>query len=134
VFITRASRHDKADISRFLEDNDWTVEDVNLGVFFFARSGPVVGCIRFVEVEPQTVVVQDMVVAPDRRGQGLGAELMRAAMNSRGGTLYLRCVEDQAGYYERFGFRSMPFEELPDSVRAHFTGDLPGPTAYLTAR
>ncbi len=136
MFITRATRHDKADIQAFLESHGWDVQDPGQGVFFFARDGRVVGSIRFIEVAPQIVVVQDMVVHEDRRNEGIGTQLMRAAMNSRGGTLYLRCTNDLGGYYERLGFAEVPRAELPAEVATRFedAGELPGSTVYMKAR
>jgi len=60
---------------------------------------------------------------------------MRAAMNSRGGTLYLRCYEDLVPYYERFEF-AVAEHDLPEPVTAFFNdaGPLEGQTHYLKAR
>jgi predicted GNAT family N-acyltransferase len=118
MFITRASRHDRADLAEFLAANGWDSPDLTAGVTFFARDGAVVGCVRLIEVAPQTVVVDDMVVAEGRRGEGIGGSLMRAAMNSRGGTLYLRCHDDVVGFYEQFGFATVEEPDMPDAVRA----------------
>jgi N-acetylglutamate synthase-like GNAT family acetyltransferase len=138
MFISRASRHDKADVEDFLERQGWKVEDIDSGVFFFARDGAIVGCLRVVEVAPQTLVLQDMVVDEARRGQGIGEQLVTGAMSSRGGTIYLRCLDAAAGFYRiKLGFRDVSEEELPAEVRAHFDalGDLEGgDTHYLTAR
>lgn len=136
MFVTRATRHDKADIEAFLEAN-WQATAEDEGQFFCARDGGVVGCVRFIEIDPQTLIVQDMVVDESRRGRGIGRELLETAMNSRGGTLYLRCFEDLAPYYERFGFHSQQPADLPLVVTTHWQsrGDLSGgETVYLRAR
>ncbi len=136
MFISRATRHDLPDIEELLQRHDWKVSDLKAGTFFFAREGAVAGCIRFIEVAPQTVIVQDMVVDAKRRGQGVGEQLMKAAMNSRGGTLYLRCYDDLVPYYERFEFAALDNAELPEPVTAFFAdaGPLEGDTHYLKAR
>jgi predicted N-acetyltransferase YhbS len=136
MFISRATRHDLSDIEELLQRNDWKVSNLKSGTFFFAREGSVVGCIRFIDVSPQAVIVQDMVVDTDKRGQGYGEQLIKAAMNSRGGTLYLRCYEDLVPYYERFGFAPTAREELPESVANYFdgAGALEGEAHYLKAR
>ena len=136
MFISRATRHDLPDIEELLQRHDWKVSDLKAGTFFFAREGAVVGCIRFIEVAPQTVIVQDMVVDAKKRGQGMGEQLMKAAMNSRGGTLYLRCYDDLVAYYERFGFAALERDELPEPVTSFFAdaGALEGETNYLKAR
>ena len=88
MFITRATRHDKDDIQELLSTQGRTDSDLSEGVTYFARDGGVIGCVRLIEVEPQTVVVDDVLVAEARRGQGIGRELMKAAMNALGGKLY----------------------------------------------
>jgi N-acetylglutamate synthase-like GNAT family acetyltransferase len=132
VFITRASRHDRADVTEFLASQGEKEPDVSRGVTFIARDGAIVGCVRLVEVAPQTVVVDDVMVASDRRGEGIGGSLMRAAMNSRGGTLYLCCHEDVLGFYGGFGFTDLDPDDLPEAARAYFSdaGVLPGPEGH----
>jgi N-acetylglutamate synthase-like GNAT family acetyltransferase len=130
VFVTRATRHDASDISDLLAAHDWGVEEPSSGTFFVAREGAVVGCVRVWEVAPQTLVVRDVMVASERRGEGIGAQLMQTAMNSRGGTLYLRCGEQVAPFFERLGFAPLGPSELPEAVVAHF--DAHGPVGDAT--
>jgi N-acetylglutamate synthase-like GNAT family acetyltransferase len=126
MFITRATRHDRPDIQKFLEAHGWEA-DLTKGATFFARDGGVVGSIRLIEVEPRVVVVDDVVVDAGRRGEGIGRALLQAAMNSRGGTLYLSCHDEHIGFYEKFGFALVEEAELPDPVAAYLrdAGDLP---------
>lgn len=130
MFITRATRHDYADVEALLKTRDWG-EDVDLteGVTFIARDGGVVGCLRVVEVEPQTVVVDNVLVDEARRRHGIGSDLVRAAMNSRGGTMYLCCHEDRIAFYGRLGFSPLPsgFDDAPASVQTYWrrVGDYP---------
>jgi N-acetylglutamate synthase-like GNAT family acetyltransferase len=119
VFITRATRHDKDDVREFLMGNDWDTDKVDLGTALIARDGRVVGCVRLVEVEPRTVVLEDLVVDGDRRRQGMGKQLVRAALNSKGGTVYLCCHDDTEGFYRSLGFTSLDFRDLPQSVKEY---------------
>jgi predicted N-acetyltransferase YhbS len=127
VFITRATRHDRADIESFLEANGWHNAQLSRGATFFARDGGVVGTVRLVEVEPRTVVVNDVVVDSKRQGEGIGRALMQTAMNSRGGTLYLACHDDTIAFYEKFGFAQITPEDMPASVVTYMkeVGDYP---------
>jgi predicted N-acetyltransferase YhbS len=125
VFVTRATRHDASDIADLLAAHDWPVEEPSSGTFFVAREGAVVGCVRLWEVAPQTLVVRDAIVAAERRGEGVGAQLMQTAMNSRGGTLYLRCDEGEAPFFERLGFAAVKPTQLPAAVAAHFAAHGP---------
>lgn len=127
MFITRATRHDRADLEAFFKAEEWDDPILDKGIAFIARDGGIVGNVRLIEMEPQTLVVEDVVVQRDHRAQGLGRRLMQAAMNGRGGTLYLCCHPERLRFYKELGFAELPFEELPDSVRSYFEehGDAP---------
>jgi N-acetylglutamate synthase-like GNAT family acetyltransferase len=119
VFITRASRHDRSDVGDFLRAQGLGDGGLGAGTVFFAREGGVVGCVRLVEVAPQTLVVDDMVVDGARRRRGIGTSLMQAAMNSRGGTLYAPAGRSCASFFERLGFEEAAPEAVPAPVREH---------------
>jgi predicted N-acetyltransferase YhbS len=117
MFVTRATRHDKEDIRTLLLENKWEDDKLDQGTAFIARDGAVVGTVRLIEVEPQTVIVEDMLVKEERRKDGIGGRLMEAAMNARGGTLYLCCHDEIIPFYERFGFSQVEFEDQPEAVQ-----------------
>ncbi|HZA40836.1 MAG TPA: GNAT family N-acetyltransferase [Actinomycetota bacterium] len=133
MFITRATRHDKADVKELFESHGWGDSSVDTGTIFMARDGLVVGCVKIVEVAPQTLVVDDMLVREGRRGEGIGADLMRAAMNSRGGTMWLCCHDELIAFYERFGFALVPDSDLPDPVIDYLRSveDYPAPEGHV---
>jgi N-acetylglutamate synthase-like GNAT family acetyltransferase len=140
VFITRATRHDLGDVEELLRSQGWEHGELKNGRTLVAREGAAIGCVRLIEVAPNTVIVDDMVVREDKRGQGIGKQLMQAAMNSRGGKLYLCCHTEQIAFYERFEFNQVQPETLPEPVANYFdeTGDLTPPEGhehfFLTAR
>ena len=140
MFITRATRHDKADLVEFLKERDWQDAPVDEGVAFIARDGGIVGSVRLVEAAPQTLIVEEMLVKGDRRGEGIGRQVLQAAMNSRGGTLYLCCHDDVIAFYEKFGFTQLAFESEPIEVQEYFKvhGDYPTEPGhehfFMTAR
>lgn len=131
MFVTRATRHDLADVKAFYSGEDshpgWAETDVSRGTVFVARDGGIVGSLILRELEPQKIAVDAVLVKADRRGEGIGARLMQAAMNSRGGTLYLCAHPERLPFYERLGFEQLPFEELPTSAQEYFKaeGDYP---------
>lgn len=141
MFVTRATRHDRADIEELLAAEQW-MDDVDLseGTAFIARDGRVAGVARLVEVAPGEVVVDDVVVRSGVRRSGVGTALMQAAMNSRGGRLFVCCHDHVIPFYERFGFSAVDFESLPEAVRAYYrrAGDHPTEPGhvhyFLTAR
>ena len=143
MFITRASRHDTDDIVALLATNEWHDDfDPKKGKSYIARDGGVIGHVQLVEVEPQTVVIDQVLVLEERRGKGVGTQLMQAAMNSLGGKLYLCCHEDRIPFYERLGFALLPngYDDAPESVQAFWreSDDYPTPEGhehfFLTAR
>ena len=133
MLITRATRHDKADVVELLATHGWAEANVDEGTTFIARDGKVVGCVRLVQVEPQTLVVDDVLVREDRRNRGIGRSLMQAAMNSRGGTLYLCCHAERLDFYRQLGFREIAIDEAPEAVRAYWerVGDHPTPPDHV---
>lgn len=143
MFITRASRHDYDDIRALLETNEWH-EDFNpkRGKSYIARDGGVIGHVQLIEVEPQVVAIDQVLVLEERRGNGVGTKLMQAAMNSLGGKLFLCCHEDRIAFYERLGFTLLPngYDDAPASVQAFWreVDDYPTPEGhehfFLTAR
>ena len=140
MFITRATRHDLGDVEELLKSEGWEHSELKKGTTFVAREGAVIGCVRLIEVAPNTVLVDDVVVRGDKRGQGVGKQLMQAAMNSRGGTLYLCCHKEHLGFYEHFEFKEVPASTLPEPVAGYLdeTGDLTPPEGhehfFMTAR
>ena len=143
MFITRATRHDEADRQAFFQEHEWDHHSSGRKkVSFVARDGGVVGNVTMIEIDPQTLVIEDVLVHKDRRGEGIGRALIQAAMNSRGGKLYLCCHDDAMGFYEKFGFTEQPFEELPDPIQEFMIEDEAAPHQldpghvhhFLTAR
>lgn len=127
MFITRATRHDVSDLEDFFKAEEWDDPVLDRGIAFIARDGAIVANVRLIEIEPQKLIVEDVVVRSDRRGSGIGANVMQAAMNSRGGTLYLCCHPERLRFYRDLGFTEMPFDELPEPIQDYFRehGDSP---------
>lgn len=143
MFITRATRHDQADRVAFFEDHEWDHHKGHLKeIPFIARDAGIVGNVTLLEVDPQTLIVEDVLVHKDRRREGIGKQLMQAAMNSRGGKLYLCCHADAKEFYGQFGFTEQPFDELPERIQQLFIDDEAAPHQlapghvhhFLTAR
>ena len=127
MFVTRATRRDLDEIKEFYDSHEWfeadEQPDLKRGVAFIARQGPIIGCVRLFEIEPTSLVLEDVLVAEAHRGKGVGTQLINATMNSRGGTMYLCCHDGMPEYYERFGFSLVAFEDQPLAIQAHWRAE-----------
>jgi GNAT superfamily N-acetyltransferase len=123
MLIARGTRHDRDDLEQFYAANEWADPHLDQGASFIAREGMIVGALTLIEVAPQTVIIEDVLVDEKRRGRGLGTQLMQAAMNSRGGTMVLCCHDERLGFYGRLGFEEVPFQELAGPAQTFMRDD-----------
>ncbi len=61
-----------------------------------------------------------LVVRQDRRGTGVGGQLVRALVAESQGTIVLFCRPRLESYYARFGFRAIGVKEAPSSLRTRY--------------
>lgn len=62
-----------------------------------------------------------LVVVSKWRGRGLGTYLTKHLINEATKPLYLECLgEKRANFYNRFGFITASWEELPESLQSKF--------------
>ena len=77
--------------------------------------------IRQVKIHKQgTREVASGFVLPDYRRQGISAQLMAEILKREQGPLYLMCRDKRAAYYEQFGFRRVPVNQLPADFRQEY--------------
>ena len=78
------------------------------------HEGRTVGCGRIVGDGGLYFYLQDVIVAPEHQGRGLGAKIVSAAMGylertcRPGAFVGLMAADDVEGFYERYGFRRRP--------------------------
>ena len=120
MMITRATRRDKDDLEEFFKEQEWEDPVLDKGTAFIARSGKIIGNVRVIEVDTNVLVFEDVLVASDKRGNGLGTQLMQAALNSRGGKVFLACHDERLAWYGRLGFSEMDYEQLPFPVKTFY--------------
>lgn len=92
----------------------------HLSTVVVARRGPeTVGCAGL-ELYIPAALLRSVAVAPHLRGHGLGRALTAQALDlarlRRVDRLYL-LTETAADFFRRFGFRPVPREEVPPTVR-----------------
>lgn len=54
-----------------------------------------------------------IAVVPECRGQGLARVIIEALLEDSPRPLYLTCVSSLGSFYEKFGFQSLGYEEMP---------------------
>jgi N-acetylglutamate synthase-like GNAT family acetyltransferase len=88
-----------------------------------AKPSERVGCVQ---IKPHTqgsnqqavLELASLAVVPDRQGQGIGEQLVAAALAaSSPHPLYLMCAGRLQPYYERFGFTPLPLQAMPPYFR-----------------
>lgn len=108
----------RAPLGLSLGDEDPAPEREQLHYGLFDADGTLAACVVAVPLSPDSAKIRQMAVAGARRGQGLGARLMReleAALQARGCTrLVLHARESAVGFYEKLGYRALgePFVEV----------------------
>lgn len=65
-----------------------------------------------------------LTVLPDYRRQGIGQQLLETLLAQEKGNIYLDCVRAKVAYYSRFGFRVIPFNERPFTLKLKSLGSL----------
>ncbi len=91
--------------------------DLNWQRFLVAEDGT--GIVGVGQIRPHRKVPElaSLVVREDRRGQGIGGQLVRALIAQSPGTLYLFCGHDMERFYAQLGFHAVGVKESPPALR-----------------
>jgi GNAT superfamily N-acetyltransferase len=86
------------------------------------HAGEVVACARVVGDGGMYFYVQDVIVVPEYKGRGLGAQVMEAVVRylegaaRPGAFVGLMAAQGAEGFYERYGFQRRP-DDRPGMFR-----------------
>jgi N-acetylglutamate synthase-like GNAT family acetyltransferase len=135
MFVTRAGRHDRADLKEFIEAQRGGEVDISEGTAMIAREGSIVGCIRLIEVESGTLVYDDVLVAESHE-ETVAKQLIQAAMNNKGGTIFTAVPAAEIDFLSSFGFAPIDRGEVPEPVAEYWSSHQPASEGlvYLKAR
>ena len=128
ISLLRSRPGDRPGIEALLRSNEWDVKDLDEGEAWVALAEDrVIGLVRVVEVGSKLFVIDDVLVREDRRGHGIGADLMRTAMAERDGEFYLVCHDERIPFYTRLGFERIEETDYPKPALdyGYRIGDLP---------
>ena len=128
MFVTRAGRHDEAELKDFIEGLTGDEVDISKGSAMIAREGRIIGCVRVIEVEPNTLVYDHLLVE-DGRDDAVSLRLVRAAMNNKGGRIYCAVPQREAALLEGLGFAAVEAADAPPASAPIGRGPGPPPGA-----
>ncbi|MCE7987677.1 MAG: GNAT family N-acetyltransferase [Caldilinea sp. CFX5] len=114
MFIRPATEADRTAILGLMRPGDFNRVNLQPVCFLVAEeAGRVIGIGQVKRHRDGTPELASLVVAADRRGEGIGQALVRALVAQHGGPLYLFCLAELEGFYARLGFRRVERQHLP---------------------
>ena len=122
VSIRPATAADQGAIAGLIREVRLNPRDLDWHRFVVAaddRAG-LVGCAQVRVHARGTRELASVAVTADRRGSGIGGQLVEAILARDPGDLYLMTRRETASYFERFGFRRIAPAEAPSDFRRQF--------------
>jgi N-acetylglutamate synthase-like GNAT family acetyltransferase len=114
MFIRPAIEADRAAILSLMRPGDFNRINLRPACFLVAEeAGQVIGIGQIKRHRDGTPELASLVVAADRRSEGIGQALVQALVASHQGPLYLFCLAELEGFYARLGFRRVERAQLP---------------------
>ncbi len=120
MVIRPARAQDKATITAMVRGAHLNPIDLQWARFLIAEDARGIVGVGQIRPHADASELASLVVREDRRGQGVGGQLVRALIAQTQGTLVLFCDSGMEGYYRRFGFRTIGVQEAPPSLRARY--------------
>jgi N-acetylglutamate synthase-like GNAT family acetyltransferase len=77
------------------------------------EQGEVIGCGQVKPHGKDVLELASIAVLPEHRGQGIARKIIEALLEKTPRPLYLMCMAHNGPMYERFGFRSITYEQMP---------------------
>jgi len=75
--------------------------------------GEIIGCGQLKPHGREILELASIVVHPKHRNQGVARAIIELLLADGPRPLYLMCRSRLEPFYERFGFRAIPYEEMP---------------------
>lgn len=118
VFIRGATGADQRAITALIREVGINPVGLHWRRFILAEAGGrVVGTGQIKPHGDGRRELASIAVAPALQRQGLATVIIRCLQRRAGPPLYLTCASRNEGLYLRFGFRTLPRDELPPELR-----------------
>jgi N-acetylglutamate synthase-like GNAT family acetyltransferase len=72
-----------------------------------------IGCGQLKPHGEQILELASIAVTPEHRRKGVASAIIEHLLKDSPRPLYLTCVSSNGPFYEKFGFVSIPYEEMP---------------------
>ena len=73
----------------------------------------ILGCGQLKPHGPEVLELASLAVYPEQQGKGIARLIIEHLLKGSPRPLYLMCESGLGPLYERFGFRPIPYEEMP---------------------
>jgi amino-acid N-acetyltransferase len=77
----------------------------------------VIACGQLKPHGQDVLELASLAVQPEFQGRGLGRAIIEHLLKKSPRPLYLMCISKNGGLYEKFGFRTVGYEEMPRYFR-----------------
>lgn len=138
MFIRPATAADRSAILGLMRPRDYNRINLRPECFLVAEEGgAIIGIGQIKRHRDGTPELASLVVAAERRGEGIGRALVRALIARHQGPLYLFCLATLESYYGTLGFQRVERRQLPLILASiHWLGNTLGrlPLIWGSAR
>jgi amino-acid N-acetyltransferase len=133
MIIRPATETDRAAILRLMRPLDYNRINLHPDCFLVVEeNGEVIGIGQIKYHREGTAELASLVVAAERRGEGIGTVLVQRLVARHRGPLYLFCLAGLESYYAPLGFVRVERRQLPLWLAfIHLLGNLAGRLAWL---
>lgn len=76
-------------------------------------SDTMIGCGQLKPHGQNILEIASIAVYPEYRGQGIARAIIEHLLQDSPRPLYLMCESSLGSFYEKFGFRAIPYTEMP---------------------
>ena len=73
----------------------------------------IIGCGQLKPHGKEILEMASIAVVPEHRGKGIARAVIEHLLKDSPRPVYLTCISSIGPLYEKFGFRAMPYDEMP---------------------